>query len=116
MGVIPSRVIGPIDTEVAAGHALGAALPISIIKPDIVTATRLVEIARRNRLRNEFSLPRLSVATECRRMHSGSFARSCPVCLGAGSGNPLEAAVARLLVPSAGEGIEMALRKRRRRK
>ena len=78
--VTTSRVIGPIDTKVGAGQALlpessaalpisiTAVLPISITKADIVTATRLAEIARRNRLRYEFGLPLLSVATELRRM------------------------------------------------
>ena len=37
-----------------------------------VTATRLAEIGRRNRLRNEFGLPLLSVAAELRRMKTAA--------------------------------------------
>jgi hypothetical protein len=39
-----------------------------------VTATRLAEIVERNRLRNEFGLPLLSVAAELRRMKTAADA------------------------------------------
>jgi hypothetical protein len=76
VAVTTSRVVGPIDTKVAVGQAaplaLSAALPISPATRDIVTATRLAEIIGRNRLRNEFGLPLLSVAAELRRMKTAA--------------------------------------------
>ena len=62
-----------------AGAAVAAPIRSFAIAPEgkaanvcAVTATRLAEIARRNRLRYEFGLPLLSVATELRRMKTAA--------------------------------------------
>ena len=74
---IPAASIVPIGNH--ADTATTGGIQSSTMAPEAeaanvcsVTATRLAEIARRNRLRNEFGLPLLSVATELRRMKTAA--------------------------------------------
>ncbi len=60
--------------SVAAGDARSLAMAPEAEAANVcaVMATRLAEIARRNRLRNEYGLPLLSVAAELRRMKAAA--------------------------------------------
>ena len=70
---------GIVPTGNHADTAAAAVMQSSAIAPEAEAAnfcagkvTRLAEIARRNRLRYEFGLPLLSVATELRRMKTAA--------------------------------------------
>jgi hypothetical protein len=74
---LPAVSIAPIWNH--ADSAAAGGTPSFAIAPEAeaanvcsVTVTRLAEIARRNRLRNDFGLPPLSVATELRRMKAAA--------------------------------------------
>ena len=63
----------PADTAAAGGIRSFAIAPeAEAANVCSVTATRLAEIARRNRLRYEFDLPLLSVPAELRRMKTAA--------------------------------------------
>jgi len=81
--LLVSAVALPAAGVVSIGKPAGAAIVGGIrsfaMAPEgeaanvcAVTATRLAEIERRNRLRNEFGLPLLSVAAELRRMKTAA--------------------------------------------
>ena len=64
---------GPADTAPAAVIQSSAmAMEAEPANFCAATARRIAEIARRNRLRNEFGLPLLSVAAELRRMKTAA--------------------------------------------
>ena len=80
VAAVPVASIVPIAKP--AETAAAAVIRSSAMAPEAeaanfcaVTATRLAEIARRNRLRNEFGLPLLSVAAELRRMKTAAVPR-----------------------------------------
>jgi|GEM_PF-1547381 hypothetical protein len=75
--VLPAAGIVPIGKP--AGAAIVGGIRSFAMAPEgeaanvcAVTATRLADIERRNRLRYEFGLPLLSVATELRRMKTAA--------------------------------------------
>jgi hypothetical protein len=69
--IVPAR--DHVETA-AAGDIRSSAMAAGAEAANVcaATANRLAEIARRNRLRNEFGLPPLSVATELRRMKTAA--------------------------------------------